>query len=238
MGERRRGEEEEPTQEGLEISMLGVIALRRPGEERHRVRGARLCALLGAIVANGMLRKPLSHRDFCRLASGESDPEYARKMMNGAVWRLRDLLGQDAVLTDMELPRLNPQLVRVDLLMAHQALDAALHAEREGSLMRAFPFLLTALEIIGGEVPFPGLYDPFFEATREDLENLLRTAIIRVGTGLLEKGDPARAEEMLNKGMEVIGEDEEITRLLARALVALDRRAEAGLLLERINDRR
>ena len=43
--------------------------------------------LLGAIVANGMLRKPLSHRDFCRLASGESDPEYERKMMNGAVWR-------------------------------------------------------------------------------------------------------------------------------------------------------
>lgn len=227
--------EEERKMPRLEISMLGVITVRRPDEEPHRVRGARLCALLGTIVGAAMLRKPLPHRDFCRLASGENDPEYARKMMNGAVWRLRELLGQEAVLTDMELPRLNPDLVRVDLLTAHGALNCAIQAEREGSLMRAVPSLLTTLGIIGGEVPFPGLYDPFFEAAREDFENLLRMAIIRIGTGLLGEGDPVRAEDMLQKAMVVLREDEEIARLLGRALVALDRRAEANLVLEHLH---
>jgi DNA-binding SARP family transcriptional activator len=234
----RGGEGRVQTQDQLEISMLGTITIHRPGEEPHRMRGARLCALLGAIVGAAMLRKPLSHRDFCRLVSGENDPEYARKMMNGAVWRLRDLLGQDAVLTDLELPRLNPELVRVDLLAAHCSLNCALQAEREGSLMRAVPSLLTALAITGGEVPFPGLYDPFFEAAREDFENLLRGAIIRIGTGLLDAGDPARAEDMLHRAVDLLGDDEEIAALLGRALVALGRRAEASLVLERSQARK
>jgi DNA-binding SARP family transcriptional activator len=234
----RKDDAKEQAEGGIEISMLGTITIHRPGEEPHRMRGARLCALLGAIVGTAMLRKPLSHRDFCRLVSGENDPEYARKMMNGAVWRLRDLLGQDAVLTDLELPRLNPELVRVDLLAAHGALNCALQAEREGSLMRAVPSLLTALTITGGEVPFPGLYDPFFEAAREDFENLLRGAIIRIGTDLLDAGDPARAEDMLHRAVDMLGDDEEIAALLGRALVALDRRAEANIVLERSQGRR
>jgi DNA-binding SARP family transcriptional activator len=88
--------------------------------------------------------------------------------------------------------------------------------------------VVEALDIVKTEVPFPTLYDDFFEAMRGDFEYQMREAVIEVGQGLLREGDAASAEEALRRGFDAMPEDEEITELLCRALELQGRRAEAG----------
>lgn len=225
----RAGNRQWRTEQGrLAVSMLGTITTQTPGNEPERLRGPRLCAVLGLLVANEMLDEPLDHRDFCRLASGgEMDPELARKTTNQAVVRLREVLAPDAIITGEETHVLNVNSVTVDLLEAHRLLDEAAAAERERALMRAVPAVLRALDLAAGEVPFPGLYDDFFEAIRSDFETRLRDAVIGVAGGLLREDDAATAERVLRRAFEAMPEDEDLSDLLCNALNALGKRTEA-----------
>jgi hypothetical protein len=212
----------------LKVSMIGTITTQRPGEEPQRLRGARQRALLGLMVADRMLEQPLEHREFRRLAAGgEEEPERARKTMNMAVYRLREAIGEDGVLTDEETPRLNLERVQVDLLEAHALIRRAGEAFREKALMRACPALRQALEITRGEVSFPTLYDDFFEAAREDFEFELRSAIIEISKGLLMEGDAPRAEDLLLRGFDAMPGDEELADLLCEALELSGKRTTA-----------
>ncbi len=227
---RRRLSRENPSDRNfrLEVSMLGAITVRKYGEEPATLRGSRLRLLLGLMVADRMLENPLSHREFCRLASsGESDPEYARKVMNGAVWRLRDVLGHEAISTEAETPRLDPEVVSVDLLEAHRLLNEIGGVLLQGTIMHAPPLLLKVLEISRGAPSFPSLHDSFFEAARVDFDCRLRSTVIEVARRLLGEGDLVRAEEVLRKGHESLGGDPEIADLLCKALMMLDKRTEA-----------
>jgi DNA-binding SARP family transcriptional activator len=212
----------------LDISMLGTITIRKPDEEPNTIRGSRLRLLLGLMVADRMLEHPLSHREFCRLvSSGETDPDYARKVMNGAVWRLRDVLGYDAICTDGETPQLNQDVVTVDLLEAHTLLEKVDQILRVGTIMHATPLLLKVLEITNGEVAFPTLYDSFFEAARVDFECRLRATVIEISKRLISEGDTIRAEEVLHRAHAAIPGDDEISELLCKTLVMHDKRTEA-----------
>ena len=93
---------------------------------------------------------------------------------------------------------------------------------------------MRALEIARGEVPFPALYDDFFEAAREDFEGLLRTTTLRVARGLVREGDATSAEGLLTRLHDIMPEDEEAGILLQNTLITLGRRAEA----ERVRMRR
>jgi hypothetical protein len=212
----------------MRISMLGTIEARYPNGEVHQLRGVRLRTLLGLMVVDQMLDRPFSYREFCRFAaSGEEDQERARKMMNMGVLRLREAIGTDAILTSAETPRLNPAYVRVDLLEANRRLREGAQAAREGALVRAVAPLVEALDLTCGQVPFPGLYDDFFEAAREDFEFGLRSAIIDVSQGLLREGDAASAEQVLRRGFDAMPDDEEIAELLRETLIELGKRIEA-----------
>jgi DNA-binding SARP family transcriptional activator len=210
------------------LTMLGTIELHNPDGETIAIRGSRLRALLGLLVADQMLDKPLSHREMAAILSGaDDDPDKARKTLNGVVFRLREAIGNDAILTDRDTPRLNTDLLDVDLLDAHAALRESTAALDERSLGRAATALLRAATIAMGEVAFPTLYENFFEALREDFENELRSAIMRATRGLLDEGDPQSAEGLLRLGMKGMPGDEEIAELLREALLALGKRAEA-----------
>jgi hypothetical protein len=223
-----KSEEVRSDESTISLSMLGSIEAVRPGEEPLRPRGVRLRTLLGLMVADRMLETPLSQREFSRLAASDAaEIEDARKTVNLAVHRLREMLGHEAILTDGETPRLNLDIVRVDLLEAHRLLSETAQHVRDGFLPRAFAPLLEALEITGGEVPFPTLYDDFFEAAREDFENRLRLAVMRVARGLLHDGDAAGAEQLLRRAFTAMPEDEELAALLAEALIHLGKRTEA-----------
>jgi hypothetical protein len=210
----------------VHITVIGTISVQAPSAEAVPVRGARLRTLLGLLVADRMLATPLSHREFCRIASGDNDPEHARKTTNAAVMRLRDILGDEAILTDQETPRLHPALVQVDLLDALDACRAASASLQNRQLMLAWPTIRTALDIWNGAVPFPALYDNFFEAARNDFEVELRTTTIRISRTLLAENDPASAEQLLRRALAIIPEDEEIAELLEDSLTRIGRRLE------------
>ncbi|MDB5034080.1 MAG: transcriptional regulator [Chlorobi bacterium] len=212
----------------LSLSLLGTIEARGTDGEMLRLRGARLRALVGMMVANEMLATPLSHREFCRLALGDDNIDRAKRALPVAVHRLRDVLGAAAILTDAETPRLDPSIVKVDLLEAHRELTETRAALRSGSLIRAHSSLRRALEIIGGDVPFPSLYDDFFEALREDFENRLRDAVLGLSRELLREGDAVSAAEILRSGSRMMAGDDEIAELLCRALETSGDRTEAA----------
>ncbi len=210
------------------VSLLGSIVIHASGEEPVRVRGAQLCTLLGLMTADRMLARPLTPNEFVAIVMGSGrDPESARKSMNFAVFRLRELLGSDAISTTGETPALNLDLIEVDLLDAHRHLHDAIEALRDGALLRAYPKLIAALDITAGQVPFPTLYDELFESAREDFETELRTAVIRTAHALRREGDDAAAEQVLLRAFQAMPDDEEVSELLQEVLRALGKRTEA-----------
>ena len=211
-----------------EVMMFGSIAVQQPGQEPERVRGAQIATLLGLMTANEMLARPLSHREFVGLAIGnERDPEKVRKSLNFAVFRLREAIGSEAVDTTGEVPRLNREAVRVDLIEADQHLKEAIKALKEGGLLRAVPAVAAAIRIGGGQVPFPTLYDEFFESAREDYENTLRETLLRVAKLLAKEGDLPTAEELLEQAFAAMPDDEEIAELFRDVLLRQGKRTEA-----------
>jgi DNA-binding SARP family transcriptional activator len=218
------------------IVMLGTIEVHRRGEEPVRLRGARLRNVLGLMVANHMLEKPLSYREFCRLgAGGEEDHERARKMVSMALLRLRESIGSDVIISNEgETPMLDLDRVHVDLIDAHRMLGEALRSARRGNLARALSLLIDAFALTRSEVPFPTLYDDFFEAMREDFDFTIREGVIQIGGGLLREGDPVGAEEALRRGFEAMPEDEEIIAMLCQALEGEGKRSEAERIRLRI----
>ncbi len=219
----------------IEVSMLDTIGIVRPGREVDPLRGARMRTLLGLMTADRMMTHPLSHNDFIELIAGEEGTvEHPRKVMNLTVFRLREALGADAVLTDSDTPRLNTGRVRIDLLEADALARRADRHLFNGDLARAVPAITEALEIIDGRTPFPGLYDRFFEAMREDLENRLRATTLNTARLALRRDDPDGAERVLRPGVAALPGDEELADLLAEALRTMNRRAEAERLTARV----
>ena len=225
---RSTSETDEVIETAIQISMLGTIRVAIPPEDFVPLRGVRIRTLLGLMVADQMMDRPLSSEEFLRLAGGDDpDPEHARKKKNMGVVRLREIMGREAILTDQETPRLNQELVNVDLLRAGKLLQDARTAFMEGALVRALPLMQEILEIIGNEVAFPTLYDDFFEAVRGDFEYRLRGRVLDIARGLLKEGDGGRAEELLRRAFLVLPGDEEIGELLQETLTLSGNRVEA-----------
>jgi hypothetical protein len=221
----------------VSVSMLGAIEIAVPGKEPQRLRGDRVCALLGLMVADAMLAQPLSMREFYRLAASDlSDPDDIRKTVNLAVHRLREALGHDAIRTGGEAPSLNRSLVRVDLLDAHRRLGEALDALTEGRTPLAFTAILAALDIWKGDVPFPTLYDEFFISAREDFETRVRRAVLLVSRELLREGDDTSGRLVLERAVEAMPGDGELSEMLFDLLVRLGDRVEAQRIRLRMID--
>ncbi|MBL7989448.1 MAG: AAA family ATPase [Chlorobi bacterium] len=211
------------------LTMLGRVEFTLADGTVQPVRGGRMKSILGLLVADRMSRRPLSKQEFYLLAAGEEgkDFELARKTVNMAIASLRKLLGDQALLRDDETIRLNFDFISVDILEAWDALNGAMAAAKQRALSRARTQLLHALQTAAGEVPFPSLYDDYFEAVREDFETRLRGATVDIAKALIREGDAAGAEEILRIGFEWLPDDEEIAELLQQALIADNRRAEA-----------
>lgn len=229
--EKRRKEEREARERRtskIRLTMFGTIQATLPSGEIVPIRGARLSTMLALMAVDRMLKEPLGVREFRHLAAGgEEDPEHARKTMNAAVFRLRDLLGVESILTDEETPRLNLDALDVDIVTADRLLRDAAEALRDGSLLRARSALLDALELARGDVPFPSLYEEMFEAAREDFEFRLRDSILKVSKRLLREEDMVSAEEILRRSLAFMPEDEEVAEMLCELLEQTGRQIES-----------
>lgn len=225
--ERRLTEAMPARRGGVELSMLGAVEIRRGGD-RTRPRGVRMRSVLGLLVADRMVARPLEPREFQSLAVGAGrDHDDARNSVNVTIHRLRDMLGHDAILTRDGKPELNLDHVDVDLLRAEALIATSRAALRNGALRTAHENMAAALRVMRSDVPFPSLYDDFFEALRDDIENRLRSALLDIARELLRNGDAEGAEELLRPGFEAVPGDEEIAELLRQALIELGMRAEA-----------
>lgn len=218
------------------ITMIGAMQLLPLQGGPIPIRGARLRTLLGLMVAGAMRGGALSHQEFSTIVAGSEDPHKARKTLNGVVFRLRDLLGHDAVNTDSDTPTLDLDLMDVDLIDAQRDLDDAWAAQREGSLVRAQRRLRGVLDLTRGQVAFPSLYDDYFERIRMEFESSLRTLLLKVANGLLVEGDAEKAEELLRIGFAAMAEDDEIAELLCHTLEARGKRTEAERVRMRLSD--
>lgn len=217
----------------LSVTMLGKIEVRPadPNATAVQPRGARQKAFLGTMVANELMGGRLDRKEFLEAAGIEVDyhnPKLARDAVNSAIYRLRDLVGHDGILTDHETPRLNLELLRVDLIEAEGLLRDAAKALQRAHPARARDAALRALEILRGEVPFPTLYEGVFEQLRDDLENRLRLVVLRTATLALREGDAEGAELLLRRAWGMLPGDDEIGDLYCAALEALDRPADAA----------
>ena len=203
----------------IALTMFGAVTIRRPGGETERLRGARNHLMLGLLVADAMLKVPLTRNAFVALASGVSDdPERARRAMNMAVLRLREAVGNDIVLTDQEKPRLNADAVTVDVVEARELLTQAdLHVRRR-QLTRGVELLRRVFDISGGDVPFPGLYDELFENVRKEFEEDLLEVTEALAGRLLEEGDYEHALDLLNAASDVFPDAPSVEGLRERAL--------------------
>jgi len=218
----------DPDNGRIRLTMLGSIAVDLPDGRRIPIRGSRLRALLGLMVADRMVDTRLDHQEFCSIITGiDDDPDRARRSLNGVVYRLRETVGHDIVVTDGETPVLNHALMSVDLLEVDEQLSKAATALQQNALLRAYRAMMRALEILRGDVPFPTLYERFFEALRDDFENRLRNLILRTAQGLLAANDPDSAETLLTIGFRSMPEDEEIAENLYRTFIRLGKRTEA-----------
>lgn len=216
----------------LAVTMLGKIEVRPvdPNSLPIQPRGARQKAFLGTMVANEIMGGRLERDEFLEAAGIEvdyDDPKLARDAVNSAIYRLRDLVGHDGILTDRETPRLNLELLRVDLIETEAALREATEALQRGRPARARDAAIRALELTGGEVPFPTLYNGLFEALRDDFENRLRSVVLRTTTLALREGDAEGAESLVGRAWNMLPGDDEVGELYCRTLEVLDRRADA-----------
>lgn len=208
-----------PPKPPITVRMIGEISVQVAEEEPRRLRGERVCACLGALVANQMFARPLEPVDFNRLATGEHDPDHARKILKVALFRVREVIGSDSILSADDGFQLNVSKVTVDILELVDSLKRSEESLQQGMLLRAVRYALQVIEKYKGDVIFPTLYDPVFEAIRDEQEARIRNLLIRLAQQLLTEGDTHSAELLLRKGLIVIPEDEEFTELLHESLV-------------------
>lgn len=216
----------------IQLTVLGEITVQKAGEEPVPLRGARNRTLLALLVAVQTMRRPPSTEEFYELASGvKGDVSYAQHMTRNAMSRLKGIIGQNSILRRSGLPRLNMEIVQVDILEIQQKLQHAMKLLTEGGLFQAYDITKEVLLSIGTKVPYPTQYEQFFEIAREDFENSLRKVVLAVARLLMEEGDSDNAEKILQCGIEVLPQDEELIERLAEVLVTLNRSAEAERLL-------
>ncbi|MCC7437724.1 MAG: AAA family ATPase [Armatimonadetes bacterium] len=216
--------------EHIEVVVIGEIAVGNNPNAITPVRGQRARTLIGLMVANQLMDQPMTMIEFSYIIAGNEhlhDVDRSRKLLNSTVFRLRDAIGHHVILTDQEVPRLNLEYVTIDLLEATRLLRQSDTALRQGTLPAAHHFLISALDKFGKSMIFPELYDTFFEALRDDIENERRDLILRVSQSLLNEGDPHNAEEILQRGFHAMPDDEEVATLLCNTLIQNGKRVQA-----------
>ena len=229
-----------PHKARIKLKMIGEISVQMVDEEPRRLRGERVCACLGALVADQIFAKPLEQVDFNRLATGEEDPDHARKILKVALFRAREAIGSDSIISDDDGIRLNTSRITVDLLEFVDYLKRSEDSLQQGVLARSVRYALQTIEIYKGEVIFPTLYDSIFEAVRDEQEARIRNHLIRLAQQLLVESDTHSAELLMRKGLIAIPDDEEFTELLHESLVLQGYYGDAEIVKdhgERVKDR-
>ena len=166
------------------LRLLGGVSLEGPsGPLTGRVVQRRRLALLALLAAEG--EKGCSRDKLVGYLWPESDETTARRLLSDSLYVVRQALGEGCVLTSGELVRLNPEVVRTDLVDFERALEAE-------DLQRA-------VELYGG--PFlegfhsgaAAEFDHWRDSESRRLADLYAGALESLARAAEESGDSARA---------------------------------------------
>lgn len=219
------------------LSVIGAIAAQLQDQDRitQRFQGARVRRIIALIAANHLLLRPLSLAEFRHIATGmDPDSERTAAYTRTLLWRVRSVIGSDAIVADGDAPpRFDTEHVRVDLLEAAELLERCSASVRGNRPLHARKALAEALAIIGEGPVYPTLFDEFFEAARLDFEIRLREGV-RATVGLLRReGDLEEAERLLRPALSAMPGDDELLEELTEVLALLGRNAESVALRQR-----
>lgn len=212
------------------LSMIGRIEVREPSGDERKISGARMKRVLGLIVAGRIAGSKPTLEEFALLAGGDelADIESVRNNLHVRLHGLRKVLGADALQVEAGYgPTLDERLVRVDLIELCELLDRANHALGRGSVGRALVSLREVLERVDRGVLFPGLFDAFFDAARDDFEIRLRDLVLRTARETFRLADDDNAVRLLEDAFARTPDDEEIAGLLCEGLERLGQRSRA-----------
>lgn len=217
------------------LTVIGAIAAQLQDRIPQRFQGARVRRIIALIAANHLLQRPLSLAEFRHIATGmDPDSERTAAYTRTLLWRVRSVIGSDAIVADGDAPpRFNAEHVRVDLLEAAELLERCSAAVRGNRPLHARKALAEALAIIGEGPVYPTLFDEFFEAARLDFEIRLRESVRATVALLRREGDLEEAERLLRPALNAMPGDDELLEELTEILALLGRNAESVALRQR-----
>ena len=221
--------QEEVSDAKIHLSMFGSIAVKLSGKYPQKITGARLKQMLGMLVASQVMSRPLSVQEFRSIATeNPSDTTNAGNYVRIIVSRLRKLLGNDAILTNRAAPpRLNLDIVDVDILQAREHLNNCARAVQLLHIRKAKQELFLALDIAQKGPAYPTLYGNFFESARLDFEVQIKERVLQVVHILNISNDYESAVDVLQAAFNIVHYDEEVLAEYLRVLQATGRNSEA-----------
>ena len=222
-------EESNENEQAIALSLIGTITLSLPGETPQRIQGARARLLLGLAVANQLSSFPLSYHDFCKIASDtDEDLDKSAGAMRATITRLRSMLGKNSIVADRGVPpRLNFEVIKVDVIEVVHLLDKCNKAVKTLRLRAAKDALLKVLGILEKGPFYPSLYHEVFEAARQDFEAQLRSEILSVAQLCRREGDIEEAASLLQHACTLLPNDDGLTEELIDLLELLGRYSDA-----------
>ena len=168
----------------VNLTLFGGVSLERdgrpvagPAAQRRRLG---LLALLGAAPPAGFTREKLIGYLWPDVSS-----EQARRFLADSIYTLRKALGQDAIIGAGDTLRLNPDVVRCDVLEFRACL--ARHDDEAAVALRGGPFL------DGFYVPDAPEIERWSETERADLDRAYSGCLDRLAVRAQERGDHGAA---------------------------------------------
>lgn len=221
----------------IKVSLFGAVSVTHPKQEPHKLRGERIRYGIGAIAANYMMGNKLELDEFNSIITGEDIPEVAKAAMRTVRHRLKELLGENAVIIkDGEPMQFNLDIVEVDIITAFQCLKSAKKNLKNKKINNAANDLHKTFELINGGVSFPGLYSNFFESLREDWENSLRDMTERICSTLLDEEDYTNAENILKMAVVALTGDDNLNFMYEQSLRKQSKNAQADVVMMKNED--
>ncbi len=203
----------------VEIQVLGAFSIRRRGEPLTWPRKVprRPLELLKALIASGTDGAPVERLTDMVWPGLEGDN--ARKAFSTALYRLRKLLNEGALVLNAGRLQIAPETVWVDAL-AFESAVATGAPRREDLALYAGPLLSEDNE-------------SWLLSSRNRLAEMHRTATCRVGEGLLARGQWREALEVYGSALQRDSVAEVFYQGAIAACLAGGLRAEASALFER-----
>ena len=201
------------------LSLLGGFKLSGPDGQRIELTSKKLAALLAFLACTA----PQAHaRDkLMTLMWGSHFDAQARQNLRQALFRLRRVLGEDALISTGESVSLQPGVIASDVARFEELLSKG-SRDALADAVSLYRGSLLAETDISEEA-----WTEWLDAQRQRLEGLALDAMVKLGEQELEVGNHEQALRAANRAIAINGLREDAHRLIMRVLAAGGRRADA-----------